>query len=266
MRTKSKLKGENTARPGRPERDPVEFFRTTFWARSVCVAANASARELEPALGKDGHWLGVWSRYERGLVSPSRKRLIRIDKKLPNTGRYYFCPLWGLLRDFAFTQNDLRDAVMWLKPLFRRAFINDGPSSTGLFWRNKVNPIGTLDAACRLLKDSEYGLDALTTILLILREAEVMQDAWAYLQAIQAWGDVELLKSAHPVLRHFPTVLIESVLEPLLDMRFAEAEIDTLWTRHLETYRAKRPVIFPLRSKIYILDAVHTFGLDEQDS
>lgn len=263
MVAKPKKKSVAGVKRGRPERNPIEIYRTTFWARAVYAAAKAPRHKLGPVLGKDGRWLGVWARYDKGLVSPSRDRLKRIEKRLPGTNRYYFCPLWGLLYQRAFTWDDLYDSVMWLNPPVRVAFIAEDESASGPFWRKATSRFDLLDELIRLLGDRKFTFDALIAILIVVREAELCQDAWLYLFAMRAWSLAPRYMTEHPVLRHFPVDLIESVLTPLRTIRFADTDADSAWSGHVAAYRKSKPYTSHIDSSLNIIDLVRTLpGVD----
>lgn len=248
-------------RRGRPERDPLEIYRTTFWARAVYSAAKAPRHKLGRALGKDGRWIGLWARYDKGLVSPSRERIRRIDGKLPGTGRYYFCPIWGLLHQRSFTQDDLRTAVNWLNTPVRIAFLAEDEFANGPFWRKPGDKFELLGELIRSLGDRRHGLDALVAILIVLREAELCQDARLYLTAMRAWAQAANRLSEHSVLRHFPVELIESVLNPLGTIRFADTKADAAWEQHVAAYRKSKLNILHIDPAANVIDLARTFPL-----
>ena len=253
--------GRAKSRRGHPERDPIEIYRTRLWARAVYLSARAARHKLERTLGKDGRWIGLWARYDKGLVSPSRERIHRIGKKLPGTSRYYFCPVWGLLQHRFFTQDELRTAVDWLGSPFRVAFLAGDDSSNGPFWRKPGDRLELLDELIQLLGDREKGLDALVAILVVLREAELSQDAKLYLFAMRAWAQVENRKIDHPILRYFPTDLIVSVLEPLDTIQFAYSKANEVWAMHVATHgSANRHTIY-INTAAERIDLVCTFPM-----
>jgi len=94
----------------------------------------------------------------------------------------------------------------------------------------------------RLLSDLRYGLDALTSILLVVREAELLQDAWLYLHAISTWAWAEMVAPRHPVLRAIPLQIRDTVVEPLRWITFADPEVDKVWSEHVKSYIRRKHV------------------------
>lgn len=230
----------DSRRRGRPQRPPLEDIRTVVWAQSVCTAAGKPPRELEPLLGRDGHWNGLWSRYVRGLVSPSEDRIIRINDKLPGTRRYFDSPLWILIENGDFTRSELLDSALWLGKLFRDMFVSDTRQAKGPFWRKRIDPFATLIESTRLIGYQPHGLDALTSLLIVLRESELMQDAWLYLSAMRAWAVAAHCKNQHPVLKRLPERFFAVVAEPLRRLKFQDRSAQACWRTHLEQYYATK--------------------------
>lgn len=247
---------------GRPKRPPIERTRTATWARSVYVAAHAVAKvhphELEKILGADGRWLGLWSRYDKGLVSPTPERLARIDRKLPGTRRYYDSPLWSLIENRDFTRGELREYALRLGAAFRSAFIDPAHRSGGGFWRKGSNPFDLLEDLSRYIGTENTGLDALTSILIIVREAELCQDAWLYLAALCAWATTETERARHPVLRKLSDEVLDTVVEPLRTIEFADPEVDEAWKRHVKSYCLKKQAA---SDNFEIIDALNRLEL-----
>lgn len=230
----------DTRRRGRPQRPALEDIRTVVWAQSVCTAAGKPLRELEPLLGRDGRWNGLWSRYARGLVSPSEDRIVRINAKLPGTRRYFDSPLWILIENGDFTRSELLDSALWLGKLFRDMFVSDMRQAKGPFWRNRIDPFATLVESTRLIGYQPHGLDAMTSLLIVLRESELMQDAWLYLSAMRAWAVAAHGKNQHPVLKRLPERFFAVVAEPLRRLKFQDQPIQAYWRTHLEHYCAAK--------------------------
>ena len=218
----------------------IEYLRRKFWARSVLLAAKRPLKELEEVLGNDGRWNGLWSRYAKSSVSPSKDRIVRIDKILPGTARYYFSPLWTLLVNREFHRSELLTAVQFLDKRFQAAFIAEDESASGLFWRADVSLPVLLDMATHLISDEKMGLDAVTVILILIREAELRQDGASYLLSMKAWAQLEYLRNQHQVLALLPDALLDYVVEPLRYMCFAQAVVRELWDEHVEYYCWKK--------------------------
>lgn len=240
---------------GRRPRPGIERIRTFIWAKSVAVAAKRSLNELEPILGNDGRWNGLWSRYARGSVSPSPDRVIRIGRVLPGTARYYFSAIWPLVANREFRRSDLRVAIDYLDKRLQSSFIARDKSADGLFWRTDVSLPALLDMAICLIGDSRLGLDAVTMILILIREAELKQDGASYLLAMKAWAQLEYRREQHMVLRLLPDSILDYVAHPLRHMRFAQADVRKLWDAHVERYCKKK---FDDRNGFELIDCLNS--------
>lgn len=225
---------------GRSPRGHLERIRTIIWATSVLISAKRPLRELESVLGSDGRWTGLWSRYARALVSPSRERILRIEKILPGTARYYFSPMWSLVINREFHRSELRAAVGCLDEKFQVAFIAQDESASGIFWRTDSSLPVLLDMATHLVDDPKMGLDAVTMILILIREAELRQDGMSYLMAMKAWAQLAFRRNHHAVLRRVPDWILDEVAEPLRYMRFAQSAVSALWETHVAAYCEKK--------------------------
>lgn len=240
---------------GRRPRGRIEKIRTFIWARSVAVAAKRPLNELEPVLGNDGRWNGLWSRYARSSVSPSPDRVIRIGRILPGTARYYFSAIWSLVANHEFLRSELRTAIGYLDKRLQSSFIAQDKCADGLFWRTDVSLPALLDMAIRLVGDSRLGLDAVTMILILIREAELKQDGASYLLAMKAWAQLEYRREQHEVLRLLPDSIFDYVVHPLRHMRFAQADVHKLWDEHVERYCRKK---FDDRNGFELIDCLNS--------
>lgn len=127
-------------------------------------------------------------------------------------------------------------APLWLDKLLLDLFIASPRAANSLCWRNAADPYTALNESLRLVGYAPYGLDALTSILLAIRESELLQDAWLYLAGLQAWARAAHLKQQHPVLKHFPDRLFGIVAEPLRTVTFSSSEADDYWRGQLTRY------------------------------
>jgi hypothetical protein len=223
---------------GRPERSPIELHRTKLWAQSVCAYAGRRPDDLTAVLGNDGLWEGMWSRYIRGTVTPSPERRKRIDKTFRGTERYYSSPLWLFAEDREYSWSEIRNAASWLKPLFRQAFIDESKSAntTGKFWKTEIDRFDAIRRASMLIRDQNFGMDALTAITIFIREAELLQDGEQYLYALMAFAKAEQDIREHFILNSIPTRFFEYVLKPLRGIQFSESELEKSWSRQLTNF------------------------------
>jgi hypothetical protein len=225
------------ASKGRPQRWKWGRQQTRLWSEAVRVTAGLrDFHGLEEVLGADGKWVGLWSRYSRGAVSPMPDRILRIEAVLPGTARYFETPFWFLTENRPYTRAEIdKCAAFCTGPL---TALMELPIAD-LFGRRRNDP----EEARQLLVDAvskipsrKWGLDAVTAILVAIREAELAQDSKAYLAACQAWAVIENQRSAHPVLRYLSPRILEDVAEPLRTMRFFPEEVDEQWRRHVDQY------------------------------
>lgn len=243
---------------GRPQRSPLEAQRIKLWVKGVCVAAGRAPNELSDVLGEDGVWNGMWSRYSRGIVAPMQQRLERIDTAFPGSARYYSSPLWMLVVEREFSWSELRVMAEWLRKLFRDAILGDARKSCvhGKFWAIPSNSYEILMKAGMLIEDQKFGLDALTVILFILRQAELQQDGELYLHAMKTLATAEMRKEAHPVLSALPQRFFAKLIEPLRNIRFADPRVDNFWILSFEEYCRVNEVT---HSSCDIFDVIRTY-------
>lgn len=193
-----------------------------------------------------GVFAAIWSRYIRGVVSPPLERRMRIESILPGTERHYSSSLWTLAEHREFSWSELRGLVNGLQKLFRDGFVEDGRSisAKGRFWRRDSDRFDLLKEVAPLVSDQKYGYDALTTILFLMREAELQQDGYLYLFTMIELASAECDKNAHLILRAIPIRFFEKIVEPLRWMRFADAnlndDLDRWFARYGAQYKAKR--------------------------
>jgi transcriptional regulator with XRE-family HTH domain len=239
---------------GRPPRTWIDRLRTLIWARAVTFAAGRpSARELGDILGEDGKWEGLWTRYRRGSVSPSPARLARIAKVLPGTDRYFTSPLWELIENTECRSADLRSASAWLREPFKERFIIPDKTAKGLFWRKPSSRRQTLALATELLQHHGYAFDALTAILIIIREATLRQDGHIYLEAMAAWSRAQPVLEDHQILSQIPPKVLDRIAEEMRPVWFADDSVDIRWGQHLTYYGFMGPMQERLYSMAHAL-------------
>lgn len=219
---------------GRPPKSTLLRKQTTLWTDSVKVASGVrSLRELETKLAADGAWDGIWSRYARGLVAPSRARIMRIEALLPGTAQYFYADFWRLLENRTYLWRELDEVVERFPPgvfpELRRQGRFGRLCATG-------NDQDFLTAAEKIVGDRENGHHALATILVLIREAELLQDGRQYIRALQAWARACKSKFSHAVLRNLPYAVFETVAAPVCDLIFAEPELGRRWQRFMDAY------------------------------
>lgn len=219
---------------GRPPKSSLLRKQTMLWTNSIKVLSGVrSLRELETTLAADGVWDGVWSRYARGLVAPSKARITRIEALLPGTAQYFYADFWRLLENRPYLWSELDEVVERFPPgVFPEL------RRQGRFGRLCIagNDSHFLTAAEKIVGDGDNGHHALATILVLIREAELLQDGRQYIRALQAWARASKEKSSHTVLRSLPYAVFEAVIAPVRDLVFSEPELGRRWQRFMEAY------------------------------
>lgn len=202
------------------------------WAEAVHLAAGVPYTRLGDVLGDDGKWEGLWSRYKIGASSPSLDRVRRIGNTLSGTARFYMSPLWMLLEERDYSKKELDDCVNWLQPSFRDHFIPFEERRFGRRWEvHRANSF-FFPYALQAVATQELALDAITAILICIREAEWLEDSRGYLRAVKAWASLTTISQTNFVLLDIQA-LIPTVLEPLRHRRFYPQEIDDIWMNHV---------------------------------
>lgn len=224
----------NGRKAGRPEKKKFSRLRIHLWAQVVRNRAGVGAfRDLEGRLGDDGKWDGLWSRYSRGLIGPSRKRVARIEEKVSGTERYFSTCLWDLIEDRVYLWQDLFDAVVTIPPdLFPQL------RREGTFGR-LVNPSDfetVLQRAVDLVSDDLEGIHGLATILLLIREAELARDEPLYIHALTAWAKASERKRSHPILEQISLARFAQVARPLERIQFSDEAMNACWQQYLSDY------------------------------
>lgn len=230
------LFGGPRARRGRPTRKRFENKRTILWSRSVRYAVNRRWMNFEEVLGDDGRWNGLWSRYSRGTASPMDDRIKRIDDRFPGTARYFYSPFWWLVENRMYSRDELDECVRWLHPVLQKHFMTFEQPVFGKRWATHSANSPLFTEALGLISDIKLGFDAVTALLIAVREAELIQDSMAYLRAIKAWAGIEPRRLDHPVLSYLSPYILLYVTRPLRRVRFAQPEVNDLLQNHLSEF------------------------------
>ena len=171
-----------------------------------------------------------------GTVSPTPDRVMRIERLLPGTAKYYFSPLWYLVENRFYSSQELERCATVLCPTVRNMGTTSKNGVFGREWRNEIDDKIFLGKAANLISDQDIGMDAVTAILIALREAELIQDSAAYLRACKAWAVMSERRKRHPILHYLSPLLLDAVVEPLRKISFFPDEINDLWRQHVENY------------------------------
>lgn len=217
---------------GRPLRSRVEGLRTKLWCLAVHQKAAAKGRSVESALGKDGRWNSLWDRYCRGLVAPSQPRITRIEAVLSGTAQYYTSPIWRSYSPKQWTRLELELAMQQLEPAsyqslrpkFRpskEAISTEGsPRSSGENKEEGSDPdlpkirryAKAVARALKRVSHPVHGMDALSTIFLIVQDLRLMRRNDELRIFFVAWVEAEKLRHQHPLLKYLPIDLFHRPL------------------------------------------------------
>lgn len=238
---------------GRPPTDRMEMHRIKLWATSVCFAARRPPNQLEGILGNDGVWEGLWSRYARGLVRPTKERAQRIDAILPGTLRILSCPLFSLLENRPYSWREWDRAAAWPKKLFRDALVPGYVRGVRLRLRQDYFYEEVIDCALRATQEPNLGVDGLVTLLLMMRECELQQDEPGYFLLCSAWCYAEIRRRSNPIL----SVLLLRIFKFPIDLKYM------LRLRHVATldYWNKQRDVFYLRFKASAKETRESYDL-----
>jgi len=175
----------------------------------------------------------MWSRYERGLVEPTRKRIERIELKVPGSARYFCAGFWALLENRAYGWKDIDAAAQTLP-----SALFDGMRRAGCFGRlcSRSRIPSLLDAAVKAVVNDLNGIHGLTAILVLIREAELAQDEEQYIRALKAWAKASEAKAKHRILCTLPSTLFTAVATPLLNVSYSDSEMNASWGEFFESY------------------------------
>ena len=152
---------------------------------------------------------------------------------VPGTERYFSTCFWDLIEDRVYLWQDLFDAVSTLPPdLFpqlRREFA----------FGRLVNPSEfetVLHQAVDMVSDDSDGIQGLATILVLIREAELVRDESQYLHALKAWAKASERKRLHPILEQISLARFAQVARPLERITFADEAKNACWQQYLSNY------------------------------
>lgn len=188
---------KNTAK-GRPRKSEITRFKVMAWFNAVTEASSKTAAELEREFAQVEHvrWVNgveirpkLWEKYRRGEVEPrsgyspqGMPNLVeRVEQRYPGTAKWLSSPLWHLADKAPMAMDDIHKIYEGLPYLFRSIFIAAPHEASEVFWRRPVDP----QHVCEILL-RQGGFDALTTILAMIKEAEITQDQYQHSEAREA--------------------------------------------------------------------------------
>ena len=231
------LESKKISGTGRPERLRFSRQQTKLWAIAVLVNAGCSDfTELEAKLGTDGRWDGLWSRYSRGLVSPSIDRIRRIDKIVPHTERYFNSACWLLVANDDPQWKLLYDVAEELPPSLRRLTTIVDSSRFGRVVLQPDEYDCLKSELIASMTSSPCALDALAVALLAVREAQLCRDEFGFLLGCQTLVGISRAMDAHPIMKVFSIHWIEKIIEPLRTIRFVSQDAHESWRLHCQNF------------------------------
>lgn len=179
---------KKTTSRGRPRKSEITRFKVMAWFDAVAKASGKTAADLEREFAPPAHisWArGVeirpklWEKYRRGEVEPrsipskGRKTSIvqEVESRYPGTAKWLSLPLWRLA-DFnqPVTMDELRAVYQGMPLEIRGLIMKDDVLDGEVFWRKQTDE----DELLRQLM-AVGGLDGVTAILALVREAHVCQ-------------------------------------------------------------------------------------------
>ncbi|WP_228894274.1 hypothetical protein [Pseudoduganella aquatica] len=184
-------------------------------------------------MGDDGKWEGMWDRYARGLVVPSGKRIGRIEMMVPGAAKYFYAGFWQLLENRAYSWEELDRTIdtlpPWVFPSLRR---------TAKFGRigGSGKSAQFLQEAVEMISDPNNGIYGMAVILILIREAELVQDERQYVMALKSWAQANENRMCHPIISYISDPAFTRVASPLQEVTFSSNNSNECWVRFLKTY------------------------------
>ncbi len=182
------------------------------WFNAVSLAGGGlTAGQLEVLFGSSNTGKtytlsdrsGLWGKYRTGYICPKTKPDLngrisiveRVEKKFPGTAKWLTLPFWDVLSYTPMTIWDLKKIYCSFPPALREMFVMEIPGANMMFWRKRQDPL----ELCRKLIELG-GIDALTAILALIKEAETIQYPELHLLGLEAWAHCSETLQIHPVL------------------------------------------------------------------
>lgn len=243
---------------GRPKREAWAQEQTRVWATAVTNSLKDAELPFG-ALGDDAR-SDLWSRYRQGLTTPTEDRVSRIEKVVQGTARYFHATAWTLASNKDYNPQQLKDSLVFMTPTVREHFqpvIQAPAAAEGKFWRRPWDsqiPDGLQEGPSRWEDDDDeryefvnhidhpsLGIDMFGAYLFLLREAEVQQDARAYLNRISWLPQVRARSQAHQMLSSIGNAFWLYLIEPLATVNFADPEAQTHWQTRINQFPSHMP-------------------------
>lgn len=245
---------------GRPRKEVWAREQTRVWATAVSVSLKVAGLPLS-TLGDDAR-SDLWSRYRQGLTTPIQERVARIEKVVPGTARYFYATAWELASNKEYCPQQLKESLIFMSASVREHFqpiIQLPAAAQGKFWRRHWDhqPSGNKDYEVPHWEDDDderyefvrhidhpvLGIDMLGAYLFLLREAEVQQNARAYLNRLSWLPEVRLRSNNHPLLSSIGSAFWLHLIEPVATMNFADPEAQTHWQMRLAQFPNRKPLL-----------------------
>lgn len=170
-------------------------LRTIVWTEAVLrVSGKPLAvleREFRQAKKSASARSCIWQKYKNGTVVPrngekGRPGLVeRVELRYPKTAEFFKLQLWSLCTEQPVGMDKVKEIYCGLRPDLRALFVRDEKAK---FWRRPIND--------DIWGDLIYapGLDGLTALFALLKEAETIQNP--ELHETASWALVTRLMQA----------------------------------------------------------------------
>lgn len=179
---------KKTTSRGRPRKSEITRFKVMAWFDAVAEASGKSAADLEREFAPASHFRlkngmeirpKLWEKYRRGAVEPrnipskGKKTSIvqEVESRYPGTAKWLSLPLWKLA-DFnqTVTMDELRAVYQGMALEIRGLIIKDDVLEGEVFWRKQTDEDELLQQLAAV-----GGVDGVTAILALIREAQICQ-------------------------------------------------------------------------------------------
>lgn len=179
---------KKTTAKGRPRKSDITRFKVMAWFDAVAKASGKTAAQLEREFAPAEHvrWVNgmeirprLWEKYRRGEVEPrsipskGKKTSIvqEVENRYPGTAKWLSLPLWKLA-DFNLpvTMDELRAVYQGMPVEIRGLIMKEDVLEGAVFWRKQTGEGVLLRQLAAI-----GGLDGITAILALVREAHVCQ-------------------------------------------------------------------------------------------
>lgn len=186
---------------GRPSVDPAYKIATRVWFKVVSEMTGMTDSQLDVTFGNSEggkkrtpkNRSGIWGKYKDGLICPRFKPDIngnpsiveKVDKVLPGSAELMNMPFWLVLGKKNMDLSELREVYLSLSEEVQELILMPKlrPPKVTKFWRRPIKCVELFDA---LYEIGDF--DAITAVLVLIKEGEATQNQELYLQGLKNWG------------------------------------------------------------------------------